>query len=133
VLAVMEEAIRACGEGFQPSPQLLGGFSRLLMDVNWKCLAVEPALPLGLCLQAAAAPQGRLAMSAFTTDGLSVLLYSCGTAHAPLACCSLSCLSTGVCPTNNRQPHVSNKLSKLSFAGQPTHITSNLVSLLSPC
>jgi hypothetical protein len=90
VLAVMEQAIRGCGEGFQPSPQLLGGFSRLLVDVNWDCLTVEPALPLvlGLCLQATeTAPPGRLPLSAFTADGLRNLLYSCGNAPAPLVCC----------------------------------------------
>jgi hypothetical protein len=98
VLAVMEQAIRGCGEGSQPSPQLLGSFSRLLMDVNWDCLTVEPALPLvlGLCLQAAAAPQGRLLVAALTTDGLSSLLYRCGTAHVPLACCLLALPSPGV-------------------------------------
>jgi hypothetical protein len=85
VLAVMEQAILGCGEGFQPSPQLLGGFSRLLMDVNWDCLTVEPALPLvlRLCLHAAASPQGRPLMSALTADGLLDLLYSCGTATFP--------------------------------------------------
>jgi hypothetical protein len=84
VLAVMDHAIWGCGEGFQPSPQLLGGFSRLLMDVNWDCLTVEPALPLmlGLCLQAAAAPQRRLLVSGFTSVGSSNLLDSCGNAHA---------------------------------------------------
>jgi hypothetical protein len=86
MLAVMEQAIRGCGEGFQPSPQLLGGFSRLLMDVNWDCLTVEPALPLvlGPCMRAAAARPGRLPMSELTDGGLAVLMLCCGNGHAPV-------------------------------------------------
>jgi hypothetical protein len=56
----VDVALRPCGGTARLSAKLLDGCVRLLGDVNWDCLAVEPELHqvLGLCAQAA--NEGRL-------------------------------------------------------------------------
>jgi hypothetical protein len=90
-LAVIHQALEACGDDLRPSRQLLDGFLTLQPDLTSLCLTVEPSLPrvLRLCLQAAA--QGRLASPIHTSEAVGktfdALLALCG--NSPVASTAL--------------------------------------------